>query len=126
MRTGSYAQRLITSAKSHAMLGLIVAVGCGQTTIDPVGRDEPYFVAARIKKYHYEKGVYPGCWADLAAPSRNGVAYVSPPPMDYWGRPIEYVAPMSSQDKPRVISRGRDGKDGGTGLDADVIVVIDR
>ncbi|MCY3004333.1 MAG: type II secretion system protein GspG, partial [Planctomycetota bacterium] len=39
--------------------------------------------------------------------------------VDSWGRPFVYFLPTPGQPR-RIVSYGRDGKPGGTGLDADI------
>jgi general secretion pathway protein G len=42
------------------------------------------------------------------------------PPKDGWGNPIQYVTPGPGRMKFDLISLGADGKEGGTGTDADL------
>jgi len=41
-------------------------------------------------------------------------------PLDPWGRPYAYVAPLKGAEGYQLRSLGRDGKEGGSGEDADV------
>jgi general secretion pathway protein G len=42
-------------------------------------------------------------------------------PKDPWGRAYLYQAPKDTSQEPHVVSYGADGKEGGTGNDADVV-----
>jgi general secretion pathway protein G len=41
-------------------------------------------------------------------------------PIDPWGRPYVYVPPTTANASPDVVCRGANGKEGGTGADADI------
>lgn len=62
---------------------------------------------------------------DLGAP---GASWQGPyletdsgaPPLDPWGRPYVYEAPLNPDARPKIVTLGADGKVGGTGNSADL------
>jgi len=81
-----------------------------------------------IDQYHLQNGVYPTALEDLRTkptgqdlPSWNGPYIKKPVPNDPWGRPYQYVVPgQHNAQSVDLYSLGRDGKEGGSGPDADI------
>jgi len=81
-----------------------------------------------IDQYHLQNGVYPNTLEDLSTkpagqdlPNWNGPYIKKAVPDDPWNRPYVYVVPGEhNADSYDLYSLGRDGKQGGTGSDADV------
>lgn len=82
-----------------------------------------------IDTYHLQNGVFPTTLNDLYTqptgvdlPNWNGPYVKKPVPNDPWNRPYIYVVPgdhnPTSYD---LYSLGKDGKEGGTGVDADIV-----
>ncbi len=81
-----------------------------------------------IDTYHLQNGQYPTALEDLYTkpngqdlPNWNGPYIKKPVPNDPWGVPYYYIVP--GQHNPNsfdLYSLGRDGKEGGTGVDADI------
>lgn len=58
----------------------------------------------------------------LVLPDAEGRRWIEPnriPHVDSWGRPFVYFLPTPGQPR-RIVSYGRDGKPGGSGIDADI------
>jgi len=53
-------------------------------------------------------------------PSLEALQAGASPPIDPWGRPLEYAPPARGELRPELRSLGRDGLVGGTGEDADI------
>jgi general secretion pathway protein G len=58
---------------------------------------------------------------DAAVANWHGPYLSGAVPKDPWGRPYIYQAPKDTSQEPHVISYGADGKEGGSGNDADVV-----
>ncbi len=71
-----------------------------------------------LGRYHQDRGAYPTTAEGLDA--LRGPYLPAGVPQDPWGRPYRYTAPAPGG---YVLSTlGRDGRPGGTGKDADVVV----
>lgn len=88
-------------------------------------------ISAALKMYRLDNGEYPTTSQGLAAlvtkPSgepapRNYAAggYLDKVPVDPWGNPYVYKSPGASGAGFDLASNGKDGKQGGEGLDADI------
>lgn len=66
------------------------------------------------------KGQTPGDLADLINGDKNYLSDVKSIPPDPWGNPYTYEAPGPDGEDFVVRSLGADGKEGGTGDDADI------
>ena len=67
-------------------------------------------------------GRYPESLVELVTPDTNGQAYLvgTKIPLDPWGREYVYAPPSAPGDRPIVRTLGKDGRSGGTGVDADL------
>lgn len=83
-----------------------------------------------IEMYYVDNGAYPVTLDDLYTkptgvnlPNWNGPYLKKPPaPNDPWGRPYVYVVPgMHNTNSFDLYSLGRDGEEGGSGVDADIV-----
>jgi general secretion pathway protein G len=77
--------------------------------------DISVFVGA-LDAYYGERGQYPGNQEGLRALAPG---YIKALPNDPWGRPYQYVQPGKSGAYD-IVSYGADGREGGTGADADI------
>lgn len=88
-------------------------------------------ISAALKMYRLDNGDYPSTAQGLAAlaskPSgepqpRNYAAggYLDKVPVDPWGNPYVYKSPGENGAGFDLASNGKDGKQGGEGLDADI------
>ncbi len=95
-----------------------------------VARTDLRTIAAALKMYRLDNGDYPTTAQGLAALARPPATgpqpasfpaegYLAQVPIDPWGNPYLYRSP-GTQGAFDLLSRGKDGKDGGTGLDADI------
>lgn len=81
-----------------------------------------------IEQYHVQNGAYPNDLTALSVkpsgedlPNWNGPYIKKPVSNDPWSRPYVYVVPGEhNPDSFDLYSLGRDGKEGGSGSDADV------
>lgn len=87
-------------------------------------------IAAALKMYRLDNGDYPTTAQGLAALSKPPASgpqpasypaegYLAQVPVDPWGNPYVYRSPGTAGAFD-LLSLGKDGKDGGTGLDADI------
>ncbi len=83
-----------------------------------------------LKKFKMDNGFYPSTEQGLEAlvkkPTTGRIprhypphGYISKVPLDPWGNPYIYICPGEHADF-EIISYGADGKQGGTGFDADI------
>lgn len=90
-------------------------------------------IAAALKMYRLDNGDYPTTEQGLAALSHRPTAgaipanwsasgYLEDVPADPWGRPYAYHSPAANGAGYEIISLGKDGKPGGTGLDQDLVL----
>ena len=77
--------------------------------------DISVFVGA-LDAYYGERGQYPGNQEGLKALVPG---YIKALPNDPWGRPYQYVQPGKAGPYD-IVSYGADGREGGTGADADI------
>ena len=88
-------------------------------------------VAAALKLYRLDNGDYPTSEQGLAAlvtrptlPPLPGAypagGYLAQAPVDPWGHPYRYRSPGEAGAGFDLLSLGRDGKPGGSGIDADL------
>jgi general secretion pathway protein G len=68
--------------------------------------------------YKLDKGSYPTGEEGLAALARTGI--VKRLPNDPWGHPYQYRAPGRDGAAYEIVSYGADGREGGSGNDADI------
>ena len=81
-----------------------------------------------IDQYHLHNGSYPSTLDALRTkpegedlPNWNGPYIEKPVPNDPWGQPYVYVVPGDhNTDSYDLYSLGRDEKEGGSGIDADI------
>lgn len=87
-------------------------------------------ISAALKMYRLDNGDYPTTEQGLAALAEKPTSapiprswpadgYLSPLPVDPWGRPYIYRSPGTG-GRFDLISYGKDGRPGGEGLDADL------
>jgi general secretion pathway protein G len=87
-------------------------------------------ISAALKMYRLDNGDYPTTQQGLAALSAKPTApplprswssegYLAQVPVDPWGNPYVYRSPAPSGGF-ALLSHGKDGKEGGEGLDADL------
>lgn len=84
--------------------------------------------AKALDQYRIDVGRYPTTEQGLMALSRQpggepkwaGPYLAKEPPLDPWGRPYEYRATSAPGKDFEIMSRGKDGAPGGTGVDADL------
>ncbi len=83
-------------------------------------------ICAALILYRQEHGHYPSAEQGLAllqAGARPGSApYLKHVPMDPWGQPYRYELPGHEGARVRLICLGSDGKPGGTGEAADIVL----
>lgn len=95
-----------------------------------VGNTDLRTISAALKMYRLDNGDYPttqqGLGALVEKPTappapRNwsGEGYLAQIPVDPWGKPYVYRSPGQTA-RFDLMSYGKDGKPGGTGLDADL------
>ena len=65
---------------------------------------------------------YPDSLEVLVMPDENGFTYLKQRsiPADPWNNPYVYEAPSAGQQRPRIVSYGKDGAPGGEGYDRDL------
>lgn len=78
-------------------------------------RTEIATIASALKLYALKTGHYPDPAGGLDELVR--LQYLDRPPLDPWGKAYLYTL---DRDGPTVVSLGRDGVPGGTGVDADL------
>jgi general secretion pathway protein G len=71
-----------------------------------------------VEMYRLNKLRYPSVAEGLQAVSHEG--YVKRLPKDPWGNPYRYAAPARNGAEFEIYSYGADGREGGTGKDADI------
>lgn len=119
----------------------IIALVAALTVPNIIGRlDQAKAGAARtnigtiksaLRVYRLDNGGYPTTEQGLKAlverpttepvpPNWNSGGYLEDLPEDPWGRPFLYRAPAASGAPYEILTLGRDGKEGGEGLDADL------
>ncbi len=79
-------------------------------------------IAQALKMYRLQNGHYPDSNAGLNAlvnPDKGGKRYMDKVPKDAWGNAFVYLAPGVHGDFD-ILSYGADGKQGGSGFDADL------
>ena len=85
-------------------------------------------LAAAIDTYYLHNGVYPSSLTDLSTkpsgqelPQWNGPYIQKPVVNDPWGQPYIYVTPgQHNADSYDLSTLAKDGKEGGSGPDADI------
>ncbi|MBV8972370.1 MAG: type II secretion system major pseudopilin GspG [Sphingomonadaceae bacterium] len=96
-----------------------------------VARADLKSIAAALKMYRLDNGDYPTTEQGLAAlvtrptvpplPAAYATGgYLAQTPADPWGRPYVYRSPSADGGGFDLASLGRDGKPGGSGIDADI------
>jgi general secretion pathway protein G len=117
---------------------VIIAVIAGLVTVNVMGRPDEAkatttksnvsSIVGALKMYRLDNGAYPtseqGLKALVERPTTPPVpgswaqgGYLSAPPLDAWQKPYEYHSDGTSFT---IRSFGRDGKQGGEGVDADI------
>jgi general secretion pathway protein G len=82
-----------------------------------------------LDQYRIDVGRYPTTEQGLMVlyrqpggePKWAGPYLAKEPPLDPWGRPYEYRAGSAQGKDFEIVSRGKDGAAGGTGVDADLV-----
>lgn len=88
-------------------------------------------ISAALKMYRLDNGDYPTSEQGLAAlaqrptsgpsaPNWSASGYLGQVPTDPWGRPYIYSSPGKSGSAFQIVSYGKDGKSGGSEVDADI------
>ncbi len=119
------------------VLGLLVALVAPQVfgrvgeARDVAAKTQMSLIGTALDNYRLDNGSYPTSGQGLKAlrerPATGAVNWRGPylrkdVPMDPWGRPFVYLSPGGRNPTGfDLMTLGRDGKDGGTGEDADVI-----
>ncbi len=78
-------------------------------------------IAQAVQSHQIKNGRLPGGLEPLVTPDENGVTFLADRteiPVDPWGRPYAY-RPDVNGGTFTIESKGRDGKPGGAGADAD-------
>jgi general secretion pathway protein G len=86
-------------------------------------KDDIIVIVSALKEYAMSNaGQYPASLDLLLTPDPSGNRYLSTKkiPLDPWGRPYLYTAPVPGNPEPRVYTLGKDGKQGGSGENADI------
>lgn len=121
------------------VLGLLVGLVAPQilNRVDDArntaARTQMSLVGTALDNYRLDNGSYPGTDQGLAALRQRPSAGAQPinwrgpylrkeVPLDPWDRPYIYVSPgQRNPNSYDLMTLGRDGKPGGTGMDADII-----
>ena len=114
------------------LIGVVVAfaasriLGGGDRAKVGLAKAQVQTTSDKIEQYKMDVGQYPTKLDDLVT-QPNGVAgWLGPyakavETKDPWGNPIEYKLPGESGKAYSLVSFGRDGKAGGSSVDADII-----
>jgi general secretion pathway protein G len=119
------------------VLGLLVALVAPQIfgrvgeARDVAARTQMSLLGTALDNYRLDNGSYPTSAQGLAAlrlkpasgaPNWRGPYLRKDVPMDPWGRAFSYASPgRRNANGYDLMSLGRDGKEGGTGEDADLV-----
>ncbi len=79
-------------------------------------------ISQALKLYRLQHGSYPSSSEGIQAlvnADKNGKRYLDSLPKDAWGNPFVYLSPGVHGDFD-ILSYGADGKQGGSGFDADI------
>ena len=79
-------------------------------------------IAQALKLYRLQHGKYPSSGEGLKAlvqPGKDGKRYLDTMPKDAWGNDFVYLSP-GVHGEFDLLSRGADGRPGGSGFDADI------
>lgn len=123
------------------LLVVIVIIGLLSAFVAPkyfgqIGRSKMQIAKAQIEsldkaldQFRIDTGHYPSADAGLVAltvapanePMWHGSYLKKGVPLDPWGSPYSYKMPGSNDHEYEIVSLGADGKQGGTGEDADIV-----
>ena len=128
--TGRSAFSLIEFTAVLALIGLLA--GAATLVIRPIMakgkqnavRGEINTVKQAVELFYQSAGRYPTSQEGLAALTKgtdqHPEQFLSKVPTDPWGRPYAYVEPGRNGQPYEVICLGKDGREGGTGENADL------
>ncbi|HEY4582970.1 MAG TPA: type II secretion system major pseudopilin GspG [Lysobacter sp.] len=83
-------------------------------------------LAQKVEQYRDDVGAYPAALSDLAVAPQSSRGWLGPYAKDAelkdpWGHPIAYKAPGEGGRPFDLVVLGRDGRPGGTSVDADIV-----
>lgn len=113
------------------LIGVVVAfaasriLGGGDRAKVGLAKAQIQTTADKIEQYKMDVGRYPGNLEDLVKQPSGGTGWLGPYAKqvelsDPWGNPLEYKVPGEGGRAFGLTSHGRDGKPGGSSVDADI------
>ncbi len=114
------------------LIGVVVAfaasriLGGGDRAKVGLAKAQVQTTSDKIEQYKMDVGQYPSKLDDLVTQPSGVAGWLGPyaktiETKDPWGNPIEYKLPGDAGKPYSLVSFGRDGKAGGSSVDADII-----
>ena len=113
------------------LIGVVVAfaasriLGGGDRAKVGLAKAQIQTTADKIEQYKMDVGRYPAALEDLVKAPTGSSGWLGPYAKeielkDPWGQPMEYKVPGENERAFSLLSHGRDGKPGGSSVDADI------
>ena len=114
------------------LIGVVVAfaasriLGGGDRAKVGLAKAQVQTTSDKIEQYKMDVGQYPSKLDDLVTQPSGVAGWLGPyaktiETKDPWGNPIEYTLPGEGGKPYSLVSFGRDGKAGGSSVDADIV-----